>query len=78
VLRLHFLENESVDSIARRMGVHRVTVARWLWASGEQVLGNLRQRFHDDFGVVAPDFDSLVRLVRSTMTVDLRDLLGGP
>lgn len=78
VLRLHLLENESIDSIARRLGVHRVTVARWLWSLGEQVLENLRRRFHDDFGVVAPDFDSLVRLLRSTMNVDLRDLLGGP
>lgn len=76
ILRLHFLENESVDSIARRLGVHRVTVARWIRTSGEEILENLRRRFHEDFRVEAPDFDSLVRLVRSTMNLDLSTILG--
>ena len=76
ILRLHFVENQSVDAIARRLGIHRVTVARWLWSSGEQIFENLRRRFHDQFSVSAPDFDSLIRLVRSNMSVDLRELLG--
>ena len=37
----------------------------------EEIVENIRRRFREDFSVVGSDFDSLVRLVRSTMTVDV-------
>jgi RNA polymerase sigma-70 factor len=75
LLRRHLVDNESVDSIARAIGVHRVTVARWLWSSGEEILENLRRRFQNELGILPPDFDSLVQLARSTISVDLQALL---
>ncbi|HXU61246.1 MAG TPA: sigma factor-like helix-turn-helix DNA-binding protein [Polyangia bacterium] len=75
VFRLHFAQNESVESIARRFAVHRVTVARWLWDSGERICDNLRQRFRTDLGIDASDFDSLVRGMRSTMNLSVGKLL---
>lgn len=75
VLRQYLVENQSLDTVARRLGVHRVTVNRWLWRAGEQILDNLRRRFQVELGVFAPDFDSLVRLMRSTMSVDLGTLV---
>jgi len=74
ILRQHLVENLSVDTIAQGLGVHRVTVTRWIWRSGEEILDNLRRRFQSELGVLAPDFDSLVRLMRSTMSVDLGTL----
>ncbi len=76
--RLHFIENQSIDAIARQFAVHRVTVARWLWTLGEHIRENLQRRFRTEFGVAAPDFDSLVRVLRSTMSVDLRALVDPP
>lgn len=76
--RLHFIENQSIDAIARQFDVHRVTVARWLWSLGEHIRENLQRRFHTELGVAAPDFDSLVRVLRSTMSLDLRTLVDPP
>jgi RNA polymerase sigma-70 factor, ECF subfamily len=75
VLRLHVLEGVSVEKIAASYGVHRVTVARWVWTAGETLLDALRARFRDRFGIVPGEFDSLARLARSQLSVDLAALL---
>jgi RNA polymerase sigma-70 factor, ECF subfamily len=77
VLRLHFVEGVSVDKIAASYGVHRVTVARWVWNAGEALLDALRARFREKFGTVPAEFDSLARLARSQLSVDLAGLLAG-
>jgi RNA polymerase sigma-70 factor (ECF subfamily) len=78
VLRLHAVEGVSVEKIAVMYGVHRVTVARWIWTAGEAVLDGLRRRFRDRLGLAPSDFDSLVQLVRSQLSVGLEEVLNEP
>jgi RNA polymerase sigma-70 factor (ECF subfamily) len=77
VLRLHLVEGVSIEKIAASYGVHRVTVARWVWTAGEGILDGLRRRFYDRFGVVPPELDSLARLARSHLSLNLAKLLDG-
>jgi RNA polymerase sigma-70 factor (ECF subfamily) len=75
VLRLHVIEGVSVDKLAASYGVHRVTVARWIWNAGERVLDGLRRHFQERFGIVPHEFDSLARLMRSQLSLKLSDAL---
>jgi RNA polymerase sigma-70 factor, ECF subfamily len=74
VLRLHIVEQLDIEQIATIYGVHRVTIARWVWTAGEALLDGLRRRFHERFGIVPREFDSLARLARSQLSVDLTAL----
>lgn len=75
VLRLHVLQGMSVEKIAKAYCVHRVTVARWIWNAGEIVLDGLRRHFAEQLGIVPTEFDSLARLMRSQLSLDLGRLL---
>jgi RNA polymerase sigma-70 factor (ECF subfamily) len=77
ILRLHVVEGVSIDKIAASYGVHRVTVARWVWTAGETLLDGLRGRFRAKFGIVPPEFDSIARMARSQLSIDLAGLLAG-
>jgi RNA polymerase sigma-70 factor, ECF subfamily len=77
VLRLHVVEGVSIEKIAASYGVHRVTVARWVWTAGETLMDALRARFRERFGIVPGEFDSLARLARSQLSIDLAGLLAG-
>jgi len=77
ILRLHVVEGVSIEKIAASYGVHRVTVARWVWTAGETLLDGLRGRFRDKFGIVPPEFDSMARMARSQLSIDLAGLLAG-
>jgi len=75
ILRLHVVEGVSIEKIAASYGVHRVTVARWVWTAGETLLDGLRSRFREKFGIVPPEFDSMARMARSQLSIDLAGLL---
>ena len=77
VLRLHVVEGVAIEKIAASYGVHRVTVARWVWTAGETLLDGLRARFREKFGIVPHEFDSLARMARSGLSIDLAGLLAG-
>ena len=47
MLRLHLVEGMSLKAIASARGVHRVTVARWVWNAGEILLEGLRRHFSE-------------------------------
>lgn len=75
VLRLHLLENVSIDAIAHTRGVHRVTVARWIWNAGEILLDGVRRYFKDRYGIVPSECESLAHLLQSQLSLDLPRLL---
>ena len=77
ILRLHVVEGVSIEKIAASYGVHRVTVARWVWTAGETLLDGLRGRFREKFGIVPREFDSMARMARSQLSIDLAGLLAG-
>jgi RNA polymerase sigma-70 factor (ECF subfamily) len=78
VLRLHLVEGLSLEKIAAAHGVHRVTVARWVWNAGEMLLDHLRRHFKDRYGMVPSECDSLAHLVRSQLSLDLQRVLATP
>lgn len=75
VLRLHVIEGVSIEKIAAAYGVHRVTVARWIWTAGEIVVEGIRRHFKSRYGIVPNECDSIVQLVRSNLSLDLGRLL---
>jgi RNA polymerase sigma-70 factor, ECF subfamily len=75
VLRLHLVEGTSIDHIARIYGVHRVTVARWVWNAGEILIAGLTRHFKDRLGILPPEFESLARVMRSGLSLDLASWL---
>ncbi|HET6151066.1 MAG TPA: sigma-70 family RNA polymerase sigma factor [Polyangia bacterium] len=77
VLRLHLYDRVSLEDIAAARGVHRVTVARWIWNAGEIVLEGLRRHFKERHGMLPRELDSLARLVGSQLGSGLRALLAG-
>jgi RNA polymerase sigma-70 factor (ECF subfamily) len=77
ILRLHVVEGVSVETLATSYGVHRVTVARWIWNAGERVLDGIRLHFRERFGVIPHEFDSLARLMRSQLSLKVSEVLGG-
>ena len=78
VLRLHLVEQVSIDKIAVMYGVHRVTVGRWVWNAGEIILAALRRHFRERFGIELQEFESLARLVQSQLSLDLEQVLRAP
>jgi RNA polymerase sigma-70 factor (ECF subfamily) len=75
VLRLHLLEDVSIEQIARMHNVHRVTVARWIWSAGDELLEGLHDHFRTRFGMSSSACDSVVRAVQSQLALDLTRLL---
>jgi len=75
VLRLHLVDGLSIEKIAVVHGVHRATVARWIWTVGETLLAGVRRHFRETFGIVPRECDSLAHLVRSQIGLDLPRIL---
>ena len=65
LLRLHFLDELTIDEIAPIYGVHRATIARWIAAAKDIVLAETRTRLRSELGISAVEVESLIRLVRS-------------
>jgi RNA polymerase sigma-70 factor, ECF subfamily len=64
-LRLHVLDNLSIDEIAPMYSVHRATVARWISAAKHTVLDKTRRALMRDLALASDEVDSLIRLVQS-------------
>jgi RNA polymerase sigma-70 factor, ECF subfamily len=75
VLRLHFVEGIGVDKLAARNGVHRVTVARWIWNATGRVLDGVRRYLIERVGFDNQECDSVIRLLQSQVTLDLSRVL---
>jgi RNA polymerase sigma-70 factor (ECF subfamily) len=75
LLRMHFLEELSLDRMARIYQVHRSTVARWLVAVRSQVMADLRREFLIGGDSSTAELRSLVSVLRSEVQVSARRLL---
>jgi RNA polymerase sigma-70 factor, ECF subfamily len=73
LLRLRYLDGLSIDALAPLHGVHRATVARWVAASRSRLLEATRRELQARLGGSLTDLDSLLRLVRSDLVVNLRE-----
>jgi RNA polymerase sigma-70 factor (ECF subfamily) len=77
VLRLHYVQQQSIDEIGRIYGVHRATAARWLAASRQQILEQVQGALASALGPLqAGELDSLIGAVQSDIEVSITSLLG--
>ncbi len=75
LLRMHFVDGANLDALARVLQVHRATVARWLVALRGRVYGEVRRQVSVDIRPTSSEFRSIVRWVRSDLTLSLARLL---
>jgi RNA polymerase sigma-70 factor (ECF subfamily) len=75
LLRMHFLEELSLDRLAIIYRVHRSTVARWLVAVRAQVLEDLRTEFGIEGQTSTAELRSLVSVLRNEVQISARRVL---
>ena len=78
LLKLHYLDGLSIDSIGTLYGIHRSTVARWRARVRRSVLDGTREQLQRRLSLTESEFDSIVKLVRSQLAVSLRSVLVRP
>jgi RNA polymerase sigma-70 factor (ECF subfamily) len=78
ILKLHLLENVSVDSIAILHGVSRATMTRWLSAARTELAQLLRAEGKAQLDVGDSTLDSLARPLLAQLEVSLAGLLKEP
>jgi RNA polymerase sigma-70 factor (ECF subfamily) len=78
LLRKHYLESATLDELASLHSNHRATVARWLAKARESLVAATEALLAERLVVPRDELDSVLRLVRSQMTVSLPALLRGP
>jgi RNA polymerase sigma-70 factor (ECF subfamily) len=71
LLRMKYLDNASIDVIARLHQVHRSTAARWVVEVREQLMAATRERMKAALGLPAGEFESVVRLIASQLDLSL-------
>jgi RNA polymerase sigma-70 factor (ECF subfamily) len=72
VLRMHLVQDLSIDQIAAPYGVHRATAARWLADVRRKVFEGVRDRMAAEHANIDPsEFGSLARLVLSQLHISL-------
>lgn len=75
ILKLHLLENVSVESIATLHGVSRATMTRWLSAARSALSEAVREAGRAQLAVGDATLDSLARPLVSQLDVSLAGLL---
>lgn len=76
LLRLHAIDQLSIDAIGRTFGVHRATAARWLAAIRRRVFDDLRARAALNWGASTSDLRDLLVILRDEIDLRLVRLLG--
>ncbi len=71
LLRMKYLDNASIDVIARLHQVHRSTAARWVSEIREQLMATTRERMKSALGLPISEFESVVRLIASQLDLSL-------
>ena len=70
VLKYSFADRLPIDDIGRIYGVHRATAARWLTKARDALIVAVRAELERRFTVSGPEFESILRLVRSRIEID--------
>jgi RNA polymerase sigma-70 factor (ECF subfamily) len=75
VLRLQWVDGLNIDEIGRLYHVHRATVARWIAAARELLLGGTRRALCARLKLSSSEVDQLFELIQSQLDVSLERLL---
>lgn len=76
LLRLHLIDDLSIDEIGVLRRAHRSTVARQIARCRQKLIGETRRSLRASFGGDDAGIDSLIRLVRSQIDLSIRSRLG--
>src|SRR5262249_24536930 len=74
LLRQYHLDHLTIDDLAALYRVNRSTAARWVAGGRLEIVTQTRARLVADAGVPTSEVDSIIRLVRSQLSVSLADL----
>jgi RNA polymerase sigma-70 factor (ECF subfamily) len=75
LLRLHFVDDLSMDEVARRLGVNRSTIFRRLNACTQALLEGIRDRLGADLGITTNEIESLTGALQSDLEISIGDYL---
>jgi RNA polymerase sigma-70 factor len=75
LLKLHFVDELTLDQMATLFRVHRATIARRIATAREQVFDGLRAHLERELSLDEAEFESLLRLVRSRIDLSLSLLM---
>lgn len=75
LLKLHYVEGQSVDRIGALYGVHRATAARWVSAARQAVHDHLLTLLKTELVIPAEEIDSFINALRAQVDVSLRSNL---
>jgi RNA polymerase sigma-70 factor (ECF subfamily) len=68
-LRLSFLEGLTIDDLSRLYGIHRATAARQIVRAERALYDGVRRSLKARLGVDDAEFDSILRLVKSQLSI---------
>jgi RNA polymerase sigma-70 factor (ECF subfamily) len=78
LLRLHFFEQLSAETIGAMHGVSGRTVQRWIAEIRQRIIEETRRLLNERWRISEAQFESMLGLVGSQIEVSVRRLLGGP
>jgi len=78
VLRLHYIENVSAQSIGAIYGVTARSVQMWIATSRRRILRETRRLMAERFSLTSSQLDGLLGLVQSQLDISFRNLLDKP
>jgi RNA polymerase sigma-70 factor (ECF subfamily) len=75
LLRMQHVDGLNGEQIASVYGVNRSTASRWLATAHEALLDEVRRLLMVRQGLTSSEFDSLARVIRSSLHVSVRHIL---
>lgn len=75
LLRLYVVDGLNVEQVARLMGVHKATAARWIAAAREDLAASTRAIVNQTAKLSADEVESAIRLIQSKIELSLSRLL---
>jgi RNA polymerase sigma-70 factor, ECF subfamily len=74
LLRQYHIDGLTIDQLAALYRINRATAARWVAGARLDVVTATRTHLVADHGIPTSEVDSIIRLVRSQLSVSLREL----
>jgi RNA polymerase sigma-70 factor (ECF subfamily) len=74
VLRQYYLDELTIDQLAALYQINRATAARWVAGARLAIVTQTRETLAGELGLPTKEIDSIIRLVRSQLSLSLREL----
>jgi RNA polymerase sigma-70 factor (ECF subfamily) len=77
LLKLHVVDELTIDDLCRLYNVHRATVARWIVRCKQELLQTVTRALKEQLAIDSADVASLCRAVQSQLDLSLSGLIDG-